>query len=155
LILIQKTCIAPIWHFLSKLTARPKASGLLAFVILLRIPVTTIQKTVDIPLDHRIHLDLSIPKDIPVGLAEIHVTIIPNLKNKQERKPFDGLDGCLKDSAIFGRDALDLQREMRDEWQVFVRHQCNRVLSPRATRMSLFDKQHKYDRTHHERDHQN
>jgi hypothetical protein len=78
--------------------------------------MTTIQKTVDITLDHRILLDLSIPKDIPVGQAEIQVTIIPNVKNKQERKPFDGLAGSLKDSAIFGRDALDLQREMRDEW---------------------------------------
>lgn len=78
--------------------------------------MTTIQKTVDIPADHRLRLDLPLPKDIPPGRAEIQVTIIPYPENSVTRKPFEGLAGSLKDSAIFSRDGVELQREIRDEW---------------------------------------
>ena len=77
--------------------------------------MTTIQKIIDIPADHRLLLDLPLPKDIPVGRAEIQVTIIPYPEKSLKRRPFEGLAGSLKDSAIFGRDGVDLQREMRDE----------------------------------------
>jgi len=79
--------------------------------------MTTIQKTIDIPPDHRLRLDLPIPRDIPPGRAEIQVTIIPCPEMPATTgKPFEGLAGSLKDDPIFGRDGVELQREMRDEW---------------------------------------
>jgi len=78
--------------------------------------MTTIQKTIDIPPDHRLRLDLPIPRDIPPGRAEIQVTITPCPETPTTRKPFEGLAGSLKDDSIFRRDAVELQREMRDEW---------------------------------------
>ena len=78
--------------------------------------MTIIQKNVDIPTDHRLRLDLPIPKDIPAGRADIHVTITPRPEIPPTRKPFEGLGGSLKDDPIFRRDAVELQREMRDEW---------------------------------------
>jgi hypothetical protein len=77
--------------------------------------MTTIKKTFEIPADHRLLLDLPLPEDIPAGPAEIHVTITPYPEKSRKCKPFDGLAGSLKDSAIFGRDGVTLQREMRDE----------------------------------------
>jgi hypothetical protein len=78
--------------------------------------MTTIQKIIDIPMDHRLRLDLPLPKDIPAGRAEIQVTIIPSPEKPTIRKAFEGLAGSLKGSATFSRDAVELQREMRDEW---------------------------------------
>lgn len=78
--------------------------------------MTTIQKTVDIPADHRLRLDLSLPREIPAGRAEIQVTIIPHPEQSAARKPFEGLAGSLRGSAIFGRDGVELQHEIRDEW---------------------------------------
>ncbi|MDR2561430.1 MAG: hypothetical protein LBC63_06650 [Holophagales bacterium] len=82
--------------------------------------MTTIQQTIEIPQDHRLHLDLPLPSEIPAGRAEVHVTIIPcvhSAKGAQKgHKPFEGLAGSLKDSVLFGRDGVELQREMRDEW---------------------------------------
>ena len=78
--------------------------------------MTTIQKTIDIPPDHRLRLDLPLPKDIPAGRAEMQLTIIPHPEISTARKPFEGLAGSLKDSAVFSRDGVELQREMRDEW---------------------------------------
>ena len=75
-----------------------------------------IQQTINIPPNHRLRLDLPIPQDIPAGRAEIQVTIIPYPKKAQDSKPFEGLAGSLKDSALFSRDGVELQREMRDEW---------------------------------------
>ncbi len=78
--------------------------------------MTTIQKTIEISADHRLRLDLPLPEGVPAGLAEIQVTIIPYPETPQKRKPFAGLAGSLKDSPIFSRDGVELQREMRDEW---------------------------------------
>ncbi len=78
--------------------------------------MTTIQKMIDIPLDHHLRLDLPLPKDIPAGRAEIQVTIIPHSEKPAIHKAFAGLAGSFKDSATFSRDAVELQREMRDEW---------------------------------------
>jgi hypothetical protein len=76
----------------------------------------TIQQTIEIPKDHRLRLDLPLPSDIPSGRAEVHVTIVPCGQAQKGRRPFEGLAGSLKDSVIFGRDGVELQREMRDEW---------------------------------------
>lgn len=78
--------------------------------------MTTIQKTVEIPVDHRLRIDLSLPGDIPAGRAEIQMIITPHSEKHAARKAFEGLAGSLKESATFSRDAVELQREMRDEW---------------------------------------
>jgi hypothetical protein len=78
--------------------------------------VATIQQTIEIPQDHKLRLDLLLPSEIPPGRAEVHVTIIPSSESQKGRRPFEGLAGSLKDSTRFGRDGVELQREMRDEW---------------------------------------
>ena len=78
--------------------------------------MTTIQKAVEIPPDRRLRLDLLLSNDIPVGRATVSITIIPQPETSLERKPFEGLAGSLKNSPIFGLDAVELQRRMRDEW---------------------------------------
>jgi len=82
--------------------------------------MATIQQTMEIPQGHRLRLDLPLPSDVPAGRAEVQVTIVPcahSAKGEQKgRKPFEGLAGSLKDSVLFGRDGVELQREMRDEW---------------------------------------
>lgn len=78
--------------------------------------MTTIQKTIDIPTDRCLRLDLPLPGDIPAGRAEIQVTIIPYPEDVAPGKAFAGLAGSLRESPAFKRDAVGLQREMRDEW---------------------------------------
>jgi hypothetical protein len=78
--------------------------------------MTTIQRTIDIPPDLRLRLDLPIPPSVPAGPAEIQVIIAPLRSVSPKPKPFEGLAGSLKNSSLFSRDAVELQREMRDEW---------------------------------------
>ncbi len=78
--------------------------------------MTTIQKTIDIPDDHRVLLDLILPVDLPVGKAEVQVIITPSPEARPDRKPFEGLAGSLAGCPDFAGDALEIQREMRDEW---------------------------------------
>ncbi len=78
--------------------------------------MTTIQKIIDIPDDHRVLLDLTLPVELPVGKAEVQVIITPSSEKHPGRKPFEGLGGSLAGCPDFTGDALDIQREMRDEW---------------------------------------
>lgn len=80
--------------------------------------MTTINKSVDIPADRRLQLDLLLPPDLPIGRAEISVTITPASETGDgpRPKPFEGLAGSLRDSGIFKGDSVDIQRKMRNEW---------------------------------------
>ena len=80
--------------------------------------MTIIQKQVEITEERRLRLDLELPVDLPVGQAEIQLTITPleNTRLESSRQPFEGLFGCLKDSGIFSDGGVDIQRKMRDEW---------------------------------------
>ncbi|MDR3210820.1 MAG: hypothetical protein LBU79_02745 [Planctomycetota bacterium] len=78
--------------------------------------MTTIEKKVNIPENHRLLLDLTIPADIPPGRAEVTVTITPSTALRPNQKPFSGLAGSLAETGDFAGDALEIQREMRDEW---------------------------------------
>ncbi len=79
----------------------------------------TIEQTVEIPEDHRLKLELPIPRDIPAGRAEIKVTIIPYPEEIDEAtelermKRLRSLAGVLKDSKTFAGDPVELQRKMR------------------------------------------
>ncbi len=77
--------------------------------------MTTIHKTIEVPADRRLNLNLELPDDLPPGQAELHVTIFPS---SGESKPAALADfaGCLKDDSSFAGDALEIQRAMRDEW---------------------------------------
>ena len=80
--------------------------------------MTTIQKSVEIPEDRRLRLDLELPLDLPVGQAEIQLTITPlgNTRLESSPRPFEGLFGSLKESGIFADGGVAIQRKMRDEW---------------------------------------
>jgi hypothetical protein len=47
----------------------------------------TIQQTIDIPADHRLHLDMLLPESVPDGQAKIKVLIKPFAKRAKARKP--------------------------------------------------------------------
>ncbi|MDR3276658.1 MAG: hypothetical protein LBT11_05550 [Treponema sp.] len=90
----------------------------------------TIQQTVTIPADRRLHLDL--PRDTPTGEAEMKLVItlhrgasvplqgtapqIEALPQSSFQQHFDEFYGCLKDSPAFAGDSAQIIRKMRDEW---------------------------------------
>lgn len=78
--------------------------------------MTTIQKKIAIPADHRIHLDLEVPGDVPEGEAEVLMIISP-LSAPPRRDRLTRLAGCLSGSRNFSRSPVDVQKEMRDEWR--------------------------------------
>ena len=79
----------------------------------------TLKKTVCIPADHHLQLDLTLPEHFPTGEAEVLLifagkTPSPITKNKPELLE---LAGKLKASPHFKGDPLMIQKELRDEWQ--------------------------------------
>ena len=78
--------------------------------------MTTIQKTIRIPADRQIHFDLTVPGGVPVGEAQVLMIISP-LPVTRRRNRLARLAGCLADSPNFSRNPVELQREMRDEWE--------------------------------------
>ena len=109
--------------------------------ILVGMMTTTIRKTVDIPADRRLYLEL--PQDTPTGSAEIIVRVPVNApphagefssfptmeeldadarRKTAERKatgrdPALELRDSLKGRQIFGVDGVAYQRSIRDEWE--------------------------------------
>ena len=78
--------------------------------------MAVIQKTIKVPENHQIVVDL--PKDIPVGdTADIVVTItVAAAKKQPPRKSLLELAGALADSKTFAGDSVELIRKVRDEW---------------------------------------
>jgi len=77
--------------------------------------MTTIHKIVEIPADRRLHLSLDLPDDLPIGQAEVRLSISPTAP-KTAPATFADFTGCLKDDTSFVGDAVEIQRKMRDEW---------------------------------------
>jgi len=75
----------------------------------------TIKKTVTIPEDHRLRIEVDIPPRIPAGEAEILLVISP-VQRDRRRSDLAALAGILSKSPIFSRDPVAVQRELRDEW---------------------------------------
>jgi hypothetical protein len=78
--------------------------------------MTTITKRVEITDPNRLHLDLDLelPEDLPVGPAEVSLTINPiRLRNK---KRFAGLFGIFKGKNVYDGTGVELQRKWRGEW---------------------------------------
>jgi hypothetical protein len=75
----------------------------------------TIEQTVEIPADHRLVVNL--PDHIPSGTADLEITIVPRKKSGYHTaRSLKNLSGRWKDSPRFGRDALNIQEEIRSEW---------------------------------------
>lgn len=77
--------------------------------------MTTIQKTITIPDDHNVNIELSLPKSLPVGAADVTVTISPKEK-KHPKTSLLELAGSLANSENLAGDAVSLVRQWRDEW---------------------------------------
>jgi hypothetical protein len=86
--------------------------------------MTTIQKTVAVPIDGRLHLDLDLPPANFPSLADIMVRIRPQTakpsaetaEKADDYDTFDKFYGCLKDTDVFKGDSVEIVRKMRDEW---------------------------------------
>jgi hypothetical protein len=77
----------------------------------------TIEQTVEIPADHR--LTIEVPPEIPAGKAKITVFISPRentTKMSRQMRHIMKFYGCLKDSKVFEGDPVEIQRQMRAEW---------------------------------------
>jgi hypothetical protein len=76
--------------------------------------MTTITKTIDIPADRRLKLELELPDSVPPGKAELSLNITP--EPTPNGRAFTSHFGCLKDTDAFGEDSVEFQRKIRDEW---------------------------------------
>ncbi len=77
--------------------------------------MTTIQKTITIPNDHRLTIELALPASMPVGVADMTVTISPQQKNSP-KTTLASLAGSLAGSKHLSGDSVALVRQWRDEW---------------------------------------
>jgi hypothetical protein len=74
-----------------------------------------IEQTIEIPADHRLVVNL--PEHIPPGTADMEIIILPRKKTGYHTtKSLKNLSGRWKNSPRFGRDGLDIQKEIRSEW---------------------------------------
>ena len=76
--------------------------------------MTVIQKTIRVPDNHRITLDL--PGDIPAGDTADIVVAITVSPQPDSGKSILELAGALADSKTFAGDSVALIRKVRDEW---------------------------------------
>lgn len=78
--------------------------------------MATIQKTIQVPENHRITIDLPLPDEIPAGdVAEIIVTIDVSRKKTAPDSILE-LAGALANSEAFAEDSVKAIRKVRDEW---------------------------------------
>jgi len=80
----------------------------------------TITQTVEIPADRRLTID--IPREVPLGKAQVELKVIPFAKKEEKPEPplkcLIGVETPLSDSLLgiaanLGNVTLD---ELRDEW---------------------------------------
>jgi hypothetical protein len=95
----------------------------------------TIEQTVDIPANHRLHLDFELPLSLLVGKAKVKLTITPdkplvdremeeageiwawNRSHREEvRAKLQKLRGSLPSASFGGMDGVSYQRKVRAEW---------------------------------------
>lgn len=83
------------------------------------IQMETLKKTLIIPKNHQIHIDLTLPDHFPAGLAEILLVFspIPSPPAKTYMNNLLKLSGSLKDSPHFSEDPLKIQKALRNEWE--------------------------------------
>jgi hypothetical protein len=79
--------------------------------------VETLKRTVTIPDNHQLKLDVTLPTSFPTGEVELILVVAskPNYINRDRQ--ILCLAGRLKKSVNFSGDPLTLQRTLRDEWR--------------------------------------
>jgi hypothetical protein len=78
--------------------------------------MTTIQKSIEIPEDRHLRLDLALPEGFPAGKAKVVVFISPDVETDLP-VPLSELAGSLRDSPNFAGDPMEIQRKIRaDVW---------------------------------------
>jgi len=77
--------------------------------------MTTIHKSIEIPADRRLLLELALPEELPPGRAELRLTINP-VRSGDSSLSFKELYGGLKGRDVFMGNSVELQRAMRNEW---------------------------------------
>lgn len=78
----------------------------------------TLKKTIFVPPNHKLKLDLTLPVNFPSGEAEVILIFAPKIASQVgEDKKILNLAGQLKDSEHFNEDPIKLQRKIRDEWE--------------------------------------
>jgi hypothetical protein len=83
----------------------------------------TLQQTVTIPADRRLHLDLPLPENLPSGVAKLTCIIKPlqeGIFARKRRNRFEkALDAAIaqcKGKDLWGPDSVEYVRKLRDEW---------------------------------------
>jgi hypothetical protein len=79
------------------------------------IIMTTIEKNIKISDDRRVNLQFDVPENVPIGEANLQITINPIQDKWPTLKDLLKFKGILKDSPIFEGDPVEIQRKMRDE----------------------------------------
>jgi hypothetical protein len=81
----------------------------------------TIEQTVEIPADRRLHLDFEFPLEIPVGKAR--VTVTPVVETSKDNNALLSLRGSCKGldtmEAYFERKRAEKEREDRKDRQKY------------------------------------
>jgi hypothetical protein len=73
----------------------------------------TVEQTVEIPADRRVSVPLDVPCEILAGKAIITFTMA---KADGNGRPVSRHFGRLKNSKAFAGDPMEIQRQMRAEW---------------------------------------
>jgi hypothetical protein len=73
--------------------------------------MTVLRKSIDIPADRRLYLD--IPREMPTGAAEV---IIRSFETKKPDDDFDEFFGCFKGHKLWEENSVTLVRNMRNKW---------------------------------------
>jgi hypothetical protein len=74
-----------------------------------------IEKTIEVPENRRVNLELVVPDNIPTGKAKIQVTITQTRDKWPTLEDLNQYKGILKDLPIFEGNSVEIQRKMRDE----------------------------------------
>jgi hypothetical protein len=93
--------------------------------------VMTIEQTVEIPENRRLHLDFELPLSLPAGKAKVELIVTPadreleeagkiwawNRSHREEvRAKLKKLRGSLSPASFGGMDGVSYQRKVRAEW---------------------------------------
>ncbi len=76
----------------------------------------TIKQRWTIPEDKQIRIKISLPESIPSGEADVLMVIVPQKKYSKGKQTLMELAGSLKGSQNFSKDAVEIQRALRNEW---------------------------------------
>jgi hypothetical protein len=71
----------------------------------------TIEKTIEIPIDRRFHLDFVLPQSLPVGKAKVAVIVTPVPAAIGVHETGDSLCGAAKDSKLTLARFMEMQGE--------------------------------------------